>query len=49
MVCFSAQVAPKSPPAMYSITEGMKVGGKRIVIVTPEAGYGQKGMNEISP
>ncbi|XP_023632587.1 peptidyl-prolyl cis-trans isomerase FKBP18, chloroplastic isoform X2 [Capsella rubella] len=44
---FSAQASPKPPPAMYFITEGMKVGGKRTVIVTPEAGYGQKGMNEI--
>ncbi|ANM58723.1 FKBP-type peptidyl-prolyl cis-trans isomerase domain [Arabidopsis thaliana x Arabidopsis arenosa] len=44
---FSAQAAPKPPPAMYFITEGMKVGGKRTVIVPPEAGYGQKGMNEI--
>lgn len=25
---FSAQAAPKPPPAMYSVTEGMKVGGK---------------------
>lgn len=25
---FSAQAAPKPPPAMYYITEGMKVGGK---------------------
>ncbi|CAH2036693.1 unnamed protein product [Thlaspi arvense] len=46
---FSAQAAPKPPPAMYYITEGMKVGGKRTVIVTPEAGYGQRGMNEIPP
>ncbi|XP_020529973.1 peptidyl-prolyl cis-trans isomerase FKBP18, chloroplastic isoform X3 [Amborella trichopoda] len=48
---FSAQAAPKPPPAMYSITEGMKVGGKvnRTVILPPEAGYGQKGMNEIPP
>ncbi|KAJ6931732.1 Peptidyl-prolyl cis-trans isomerase [Populus alba x Populus x berolinensis] len=46
---FSAQAAPKPPPAMYSVTEGMKVGGKRTVIVPPEAGYGQKGMNEIPP
>ncbi|XP_031404208.1 peptidyl-prolyl cis-trans isomerase FKBP18, chloroplastic isoform X2 [Punica granatum] len=44
---FSAQAAPKPPPAMYKITEGMKVGGKRTVIVPPEAGYGSKGMNEI--
>jgi hypothetical protein len=27
---FSAQAAPKPPPAMYSVTEGMKVGGKVI-------------------
>ncbi|KAL8170772.1 hypothetical protein V2J09_022576, partial [Rumex salicifolius] len=46
---FSAQAAPKPPPAMYKITEGMRVGGKRTVIVSPEVGYGQKGMNEIPP
>ncbi|KAF5462266.1 hypothetical protein F2P56_018287 [Juglans regia] len=46
---FSAQAAPKPPSAMYSIIEGMKVGGKRTVIVPPEAGYGPKGMNEIPP
>ncbi|OVA01462.1 Peptidyl-prolyl cis-trans isomerase [Macleaya cordata] len=46
---FSAQAAPKPPAALYSITEGMKVGGKRTVIVPPEAGYGKRGMNEIPP
>ncbi|PIN14673.1 Peptidylprolyl isomerase [Handroanthus impetiginosus] len=46
---FSAQAAPKPPKAMYTITEGMRVGGKRTVIVPPEAGYGPKGMNEIPP
>ncbi|KAK9057221.1 hypothetical protein SSX86_024588 [Deinandra increscens subsp. villosa] len=46
---FSAQAAPKPPPAMYSVVEGMKVGGKRQVIVPPEAGYGKKGLNEIPP
>jgi len=46
---FSAQAAPKPPPAMYSITEGMRVGGERRVIVPSELGYGQKGMNEIPP
>ena len=25
---FSAQAAPKPPPALYNITEGMRVGGK---------------------
>ncbi|KAL3734428.1 hypothetical protein ACJRO7_023735 [Eucalyptus globulus] len=44
---FSAQAAPKPPPAMYSITEGMKVGGNRTAIVPLEVGYGQKGMAEI--
>ncbi|XP_051123883.1 peptidyl-prolyl cis-trans isomerase FKBP18, chloroplastic isoform X2 [Andrographis paniculata] len=46
---FSAQAAPKPPKAMYTITEGMKVGGKRTVIVSSEAGYGSNGMNEIPP
>ncbi|KAL2522073.1 Peptidyl-prolyl cis-trans isomerase FKBP18 [Forsythia ovata] len=46
---FSAQAAPKPPKAMYTITEGMKVGGKRTAIIPPEAGYGPKGMNEIPP
>ncbi|KAH6799825.1 FKBP-like peptidyl-prolyl cis-trans isomerase family protein [Perilla frutescens var. hirtella] len=46
---FSAQAAPKPPKAMYTVTEGMRVGGKRTVIVPPEAGYGPKGMNEIPP
>ncbi|GAB2243524.1 hypothetical protein Droror1_Dr00023652 [Drosera rotundifolia] len=46
---FSAQAAPKPPPAMYTATTGMRVGGKRTVIVTPEVGYGEKGMGEIPP
>lgn len=46
---FSAQAAPKPPPILYSITEGMKLGGKRTVIVPPEVGYGQRGSNEIPP
>jgi peptidylprolyl isomerase len=25
---FSAQASPKPPPALYAITEGMRVGGK---------------------
>ena len=31
---FSAQAAPKPPPALYSITEGMKVGGKVIIYLS---------------
>ncbi|XP_020595855.1 peptidyl-prolyl cis-trans isomerase FKBP18, chloroplastic-like, partial [Phalaenopsis equestris] len=46
---YSTQAAPKPPPAMYTITEGMRVGGKRTVIVPPGLGYGEKGMNEIPP
>ncbi|GAU30153.1 hypothetical protein TSUD_311040 [Trifolium subterraneum] len=46
---FSAQAAPKPPSAMYTIVEGMRVGGKRTVIVPPEKGYGPKGKNEIPP
>ncbi|KAH0463190.1 hypothetical protein IEQ34_007772 [Dendrobium chrysotoxum] len=46
---YSAQAAPKPPPAMYTITEGMRVGGKRTVIVPPGLGYGEKGINEIPP
>ncbi|KAK7283472.1 hypothetical protein RIF29_13013 [Crotalaria pallida] len=46
---FSAQAAPKPPPAMYTVVEGMRVGGKRTVLVPPEKGYAQKGMNEIPP
>ncbi|KNA09305.1 hypothetical protein SOVF_154880 [Spinacia oleracea] len=46
---FSAQAAPKPPPALYNIVEGMKRGGKRTVIVPPEAGFGKKGSNEIPP
>ncbi|KAJ6817458.1 peptidyl-prolyl cis-trans isomerase FKBP18, chloroplastic [Iris pallida] len=46
---YSAQAAPKPPPALYTITEGMREGGKRVVIVPPEVGYGKRGMNEIPP
>nr|AFK45513.1 unknown [Lotus japonicus] len=46
---FSAQASPKPPAAMYTIVEGMRVGGKRTVLVPPENGYGKRGMNEIPP
>ncbi|XP_024538891.1 peptidyl-prolyl cis-trans isomerase FKBP18, chloroplastic [Selaginella moellendorffii] len=46
---FSAQASPKPPPALYTVVEGMRVGGKRTVIVTPDVGYGDRGMNEIPP
>ncbi|CAI5524268.1 unnamed protein product [Closterium sp. Naga37s-1] len=46
---FSAQAAPKPPRALYSVVAGMRVGGKRTVIVPPEQGYGDKGFAEIPP
>lgn len=46
---FSAQASPKPPPALYTVTEGMRVGGRRTVIVPPELGYADKGLNEIPP
>lgn len=45
----SAQAAPKPPPALYSVAEGMRVGGKRRVVVPPELGFGSRGSNEIPP
>lgn len=46
---FSAQASPKPPRALYALTEGMHVGGKRTVVVTPEEGYGDRGFAEIPP
>lgn len=46
---FSAQASPKPPKVMYTATAGMRVGGKRRIIVTPELGYGAKGFAEIPP
>lgn len=45
----SAQAAPKPPPALYTVAEGMRVGGKRRVVVPPELGFGSRGSNEIPP
>lgn len=33
---FSAQASPKPPPALYSITEGMRVGGKVSAVAFPQ-------------
>eukprot|EP00899_Mesostigma_viride_P025549 jgi/Mesvir1/6179/Mv00868-RA.1 len=39
----------KAPPALFKSVQGMKVGGQRTVIVTPELGFGEKGYAEIPP
>ena len=44
-------VRPKPPLALYlpEAMAGMRVGGKRQIVVTPELGYGEEGYNEIPP
>lgn len=46
---FSGMSGPKPPPALSTSVFGMKKGGKRSIIVTPEQGYGDEGMLEIPP
>ena len=40
---------PKPPPALSSAVIGMRVGGRRSVIVPPELGFGDRGEQEIPP
>lgn len=40
---------PKPPPALSRAAEGMRVGGKRSVLVPADLGYGGKGEQEIPP
>ncbi|CAK0743738.1 hypothetical protein CVIRNUC_001493 [Coccomyxa viridis] len=46
---FAGSSGPKPPPALSSAVLGMKIGGKRSVIVPPEVGYGREGLQEIPP
>ena len=46
---FSGQSGPRPPPALSTSVVGMRVGGKRSVIVTPELGFGDRGEQEIEP
>lgn len=40
---------PKAPQALSNAAIGMRVGGKRSILVTPELGFGAKGELEIPP
>eukprot|EP00892_Ulva_mutabilis_P001524 jgi/Ulvmu1/11372/UM075_0034.1 len=44
---FSGQNGPKPPPALSTAVLGMKKGGKRSVIVTPDQAYGDSGYEEV--
>ncbi|KAK9866360.1 hypothetical protein WJX84_007424 [Apatococcus fuscideae] len=46
---FAGGGGPKAPPALSNAVIGMKVGGKRSVLVPPEMGYGSEGLQEIPP
>jgi len=46
---FSGGSGPKPPVALFLALDGMKVGGKRSVIVPADLGYGEDGLNEIPP
>mmetsp|Transcript_13403 Transcript_13403/g.33818 ORF Transcript_13403/g.33818 Transcript_13403/m.33818 type:complete len:247 (+) Transcript_13403:95-835(+) len=46
---FTAGGGPKPPPALTNAVLGMKVGGKRSILVPAELAYGAKGELEIPP
>ncbi len=46
---FTGQSGPKPPQALSYAVVGMKVGGKRSVLVPAALGYGSKGEQEIPP
>jgi len=47
---FSGASGPKPPAALFlGALDGMKVGGKRSVVVPSDVGYGEDGNNEIPP
>mmetsp|Transcript_7456 Transcript_7456/g.10103 ORF Transcript_7456/g.10103 Transcript_7456/m.10103 type:complete len:361 (+) Transcript_7456:63-1145(+) len=44
---YSGNTGPKPPAALFLALDGMKVGGKRSIIVPADIGYGDEGNNEI--
>lgn len=46
---FSGGGGPRAPPALSTAVIGMRVGGKRSVMVPPELGFGDQGEQEIPP
>lgn len=46
---YAGPSGPKPPAALYLALDGMKVGGKRAVLVPSDVGYGEDGNNEIPP
>lgn len=46
---FAGAGGPKPPPALSQAVVGMRVGGKRSLLVPAELGYGSEGEQEIPP
>eukprot|EP00240_Pyramimonas_obovata_P003694 CAMPEP_0118933050 /NCGR_PEP_ID=MMETSP1169-20130426/11105_1 /TAXON_ID=36882 /ORGANISM="Pyramimonas obovata, Strain CCMP722" /LENGTH=356 /DNA_ID=CAMNT_0006875769 /DNA_START=45 /DNA_END=1115 /DNA_ORIENTATION=+ len=46
---YAGPSGPKPPAALYLALDGMKVGGKRSILVPADVGYGEDGNNEIPP
>lgn len=46
---YSGGGGPKAPPALSKAVVGMRVGGKRSLLVPAELGYGSEGEQEIPP
>lgn len=46
---YSGEAGPVPPAALYIGVQGMKVGGKRRLIVPADVGYGEQGKLEIPP
>lgn len=46
---YSGETGPKPPAAVFLALEGMREGGRRLVNVTPDIGYGAEGYRELPP